>query len=325
MRPSRRDLLRLGACAAALPAVSDIAHAQHYPARPVHIITGFPAGSASDLAARLIGQPLSDLLGQPVVIENRPGVAANLAAEAVARAPADGYTLLLLTTVNAIDATLYQDLPFKLTRDIAPVASLVSGPGVMEVNASFPVKSVPEFIAYAKANPGKINMATGGSGSMPDAYGVLFAMLSGVDMVRVPYRGTPPAVADLVSGQVQVMFDTFAASIGLVRSGQLRALAVTTSTRSAALPDVPALSEFLPAYDASLWLGIGAPTGTPPEVVGTLNGAINTILREPTVTARFAELGYATCPNSPAEFGGTIANDIDKWGKVIKFAGIKPG
>jgi tripartite-type tricarboxylate transporter receptor subunit TctC len=323
MRPSRRQLLRSGACALALPALSDIARAQQYPARPVHVVTGFPAGSASDLAARLIGQRLSDRLGQPFVIDNRPGVAGNLAAEAVVRAPADGYTLLLLTTVNAFNATLYQDLHFTLARDIAPVASLIRGPGVMEVNASFPANSVPEFIAYAKANPGKINMATGGSGSMPDIYGALFMMMSGIELVRVPYRGTPPAVADLASGQVQVMFDTFAASMALIRGGQLRALAVTTSTRSAALPDVPALCEFLPGYDASLWLGVGAPKGTPPEAIETLNTAINSVLAEPSITARFAELGYATYPNSPAEFGTIITRDIEKWAKVIEFAGIK--
>src|SRR5215472_3031314 len=230
--------------------------------------------------------------------------------------------LLLVTSVNAINAKLYENLSFDLIHDIAPVARLAQGPGVMEVNPVFPAKTVLEFIACAKANPGKINMATAGSGSMLDVYGSLFMMMAGVDMVRVPYRGTPPAVADLVGGRVQVMFDSFVASIALVRSGTLRALAVTTTARSGALPDVPSLSEFLPGYDASLWLGIGAPKGTPPDVVDTLNKAVNAALAEPEIEAKFAEFGYATFANSPAAFGQVIAGDVDKWAKVVRFAGM---
>jgi tripartite-type tricarboxylate transporter receptor subunit TctC len=321
----RRKLLRLAAAAAAFPALLPRAgRAQTYPIRPVRIINGFPAGSASDTAARLIGQHLSDQLGQPFVIENRTGAAGNLAADMVAHAPSDGYTLLLLTSVNAVNANLYDNLSFDIARDITPVAGLVRGPGVMEVNSSFPTKSVPEFIAYAKANPGKINMATAGSGSMLDVYGALFMMMAGVDMTRVPYRGTPPAVADLVSGQVQVIFDTFVASIALVRSGKLRALAVTTAARSVALPDVPSLGDFLPGYDASLWLGIGAPRGTDPGIVETLNKGVRVALKDPAIEARFAEFGYATFPNSPIEFEQTIMSDIHKWARVIKFASIKP-
>jgi tripartite-type tricarboxylate transporter receptor subunit TctC len=249
----RRQFLHLAAGAAVLPAVSRVACADTYPSRPVRIIVGFPAGSASDVTARLMGQWLSEHLGRQFVIENRPGATSNLAAELVLRAPPDGYTLLFVTSVNAINATLYNNLNFDLIRDIAPVASIARGPGVMEVNPMFPANSVPEFIVYAKANPGKINMATAGSGSMMSAYGELFKMMAGVDMVPVPYRGTPPALTDLIGGRVQVVFDTFAASIEFVRAGKLRALAVTSATRSAALPDIPSLAEFLPGYDASSW------------------------------------------------------------------------
>jgi tripartite-type tricarboxylate transporter receptor subunit TctC len=259
-----RNFLQLAASAAALSAVSRVASAQAYPTRPVRIIVGFPGGSASDTTARLIGQSLSERLGQPFVVENRPGVASNIAAEAVVRAPPDGYTLLLVTSVNAINANLYENsLSFDLIHDIAPVARLARGPGVMEVNPMFPAKTVPEFIAYAKANPGKINMATAGSGSMLHVYGELFKMMAGVDMVPVPYRGAPPALTDLIGGRVQVVFDTFAASIEFVRAGKLRALAVTTATRSPALPDVPSLNDFLPGYDASTWLGMRAKEYTP--------------------------------------------------------------
>ena len=324
MKLPRRKFLHLAVSTVALPAVSRIARADTYPSRPVHIIVGFPPGSLSDTIARLIGQWLSDRLGQQFVIENRPGAASNLAAETVVRAPADGYTLLLVTSVNAINATLYDNLNFDLIHDIVPVASITRGPGVMEVNPTFPAKSVPEFIAYAKANPGKINMATSGSGSMLDVYGELFMMTAGVDMVRVAYHGSPPALADLIGGRVQVVFDTFAASIALVRAGKLRALAVTTTTRSAALPDIPSLSDFLPGYDASSWEAIGAPKNTPPDIVDKLNKEINAAFVDPSMKERFADLGRTTPATSPAEFGKFIAEEKEKWGKVIKSANIKP-
>jgi tripartite-type tricarboxylate transporter receptor subunit TctC len=320
----RRNLLHLVAGVTALPAVSRFAWAQSYPTRPVRIIVGFPPGSVSDTTARLIGQWLSDRLGQPFVIENRTGATSNLAAEAVVRSPADGYTLLLVTSVNTINATLYDNPSFDLIRDIAPVASIGRGPGIMEVNTMFPAKSVPEFIAYAKANPGKINMATAGSGSMLDVYGELFMMMAGVDMMRVPYRGAPPAVADLMGGQVQVVFDTFAASIALVKAGKLRALAVTTATRSPALPDIPSLSDFLPGYDASNWEGIGAPKNTPPEIVEKLNKEINAALVDASMKARFAEFGHTAFATSSIEFAQFIADEKQKWGKVIRAANIKP-
>jgi tripartite-type tricarboxylate transporter receptor subunit TctC len=323
MKLPRRQFLHLAAGAAALPAVSRIARAQTYPTRPVHIVVGFAAGSASDIVARLVGQRLSERLGRQFVIDNRPGVASNLAAEAVVRAPPDGYTLLLITSVNAINATLYDNLKFDI-RDIAPVASIARGPGVMEVNPTFPAKSVPEFIAYAKANPGKINMGTGGSGSLLDAYGELFKMMAGVDMVPVPYRGAPPALTDLIGGRVQVVFDTFAASIELVRAGKLRALAVTTATRSDALPEVPTLSEFVPGYEASGSWGIVAPKNTPVEIVDRLNKEINAALADPEMKARFADFGATGLQGSPAEFGKLIAEETEKWAKVVKFAGMKP-
>jgi len=324
MKLPRRKFLHMAAGAAALPLVPRPASALDYPTRPVRIIAGFAPGSMSDTTARLISQRLSERLGQQFIVENRPGAASNLAAEAVARAAADGYTLLLVTSVNTINATLYENLKFNFVRDIAPVATVDRGPGVMEVNPMFPAKSVPEFIAYAKANPGKINMATAGSGSMLDVYGELFMMMAGVDMVRVPYRGAPPAVTDLVGGRVQVVFDTFAASIALVRAGKLRALAVTTATRSAALPDIPSLGDFLPGYEASSWEGIGAPKNTPPDVVEKLNNEINAALADPAMKARFADFGRATFANSPAEFGKFIADEIEKWAKVIRIANIKP-
>jgi len=270
-----------------LAAISGAA-AEPYPLRPVRILVGFPGGSASDTTARLIGQFLSERLGQQFVVENRTGAASNLAAEAVTHSPADGYTLLLVTSVNAINANLYHSLSFDLVRDIVPVARLARGPGIMEVNPAFPAKTVPEFIAYAKANPGKINMATAGSGSMLDVFGQLFKMKAGVDMVAVPYRGAPPAITDLIGGRVQVVFDTFAASIEFVRTGKLRPLAVTTAMRSPILPDVPPLADFLPGYDASTWLAVGAPKNTPREIVEKLNAAINTALADPTMQERIA-------------------------------------
>jgi tripartite-type tricarboxylate transporter receptor subunit TctC len=324
MKLPRRAILRLAAGAAALPAASRVAWAQTYPTRPARIIAGFPPGSASDVTARLLGQWLSERLGQSFIVENRLGAASNLAAEAVVRALPDGYTLLLVTSVNAVNATLYDNLNFDLIRDIAPVASLARGPGVMVVNPMFPAKSVPEFIAYAKANPGKINVGTAGSGSMLDVYGELFTMMAGVDMVRVPYRGAPPALTDLIGGRVQVVFDTFAASIELIRADKLRALGVTTATRSAALPDIPSLADFLPGYDASILLGMGAPKNTPSDIVALLNKEINAALTDPSMQARIANFGYTTFASTPAEYGKLVADDIEKWAKVIKFADIKP-
>ena len=324
MKLPRRNFLHLAAGAAALPAVSSIASAQAYPTRPVRIIVGFPGGSASDTTARLIGQSLSERLGQPFVVENRPGAASNIAAEAVVRAPPDGYTLLLVTSVNAINAKLYESsLSFDLIHDIAPVARLARGPGVMEVNPMFPAKTVPEFIAYAKANPGKINMATAGSGSMLHVYGELFKMMAGVDMVPVPYRGAPPAVTDLIGGRVQVVFDTFAASIEHIRAGRLRALAVTTATRSDALPDIPTVGEFLPGYEGGIWYGLGAPQATPAEIVNKLNTAVNAGLSDPNMKTRLADLGGTVLAGSPADFGKLIAEETEKWGEVVKFTGIK--
>ena len=325
MKLPRRKFLHLAAGVTALSATSRSARAQSYPARPVRIIVGFPPGSVSDTTGRLIGQWLSERLGQSFVIENRTGAASNLAADTVAHAAPDGYTLLLITSVNTINATLYDKLVnFDFIHDIAPVASIGRGPGVMEVNPEFPAKSVPQFIAYAKANPGKINMATAGSGSMLDVYGELFMMMAGVDMVRVPYRGAPPALTDLVGGRVQVVFDTFAASIAMVRADKLRALAVTTASRSPTLPDVPALAEFLPGYDASNWEGLGAPKNTPPEIIETLNKAVNAALADPSLTARFADFGHTAFATSPAEFGKFIGDEKGKWAKVIVAANIKP-
>ena len=322
MKLHRRQFLHLAAGAAALPVTPRVAFALDYPTRPVRILVGFPGGSSSDVAARLIGQSLSERLGRQFFVENRPGAASNLAAQAAERASPDGYTLLLFDTVNAIDVTLYNNP--SLIHDIVPVASITRGPGLMVVNPKFPAKSVPEFIAYAKANPGKINMATAGSGSMLDVYGELFMMLAGVDMERVPYRGAPPAVTDLVGGRVDVVFDTFAASIALVRAGQLRALAVTTAMRSEALPDIPSLGDFLPGYDASNWKGIGAPKNTPPEIVEKLNKEINSALSNPSLKAKLAEFGNAPFATSPAEFDKFFAEEVEKWGKVVRAANIKP-
>ncbi len=324
MKSSRRKFLCLAAGAAAVPAVSRTARADTYPSRPVRIIAGFPVGSASDVTARLMGQLLSERLGRSFIVENRLGAAGNLAAEAVVRASPDGYTLLLVTSVNAVNATLYDNLNFDLIHDIAPVESLARGPGVMVVNPTFAAKSVPEFIAYAKANPGKINMGTGGSGSLLDVYGELFKMMASVDMTAVSYRGAPPALADLMGGRVEVVFDTFSASVELIRAGKLRALAVTTATRSAALPDIPAIGDFLPGYDASNLLGIGAPKNTPTDIVDRLNKEINAGLANTVMKTGIANFGYSTLASSSAEFGKLIVEDIEKWAKVVKFAGIKP-
>jgi tripartite-type tricarboxylate transporter receptor subunit TctC len=324
MKFPRRQFLRLATGAAVLPTVSRIARAQTYPSRPVRYIVGFPAGSGSDIAARLMAQWLSERLGQPFVVENRPGAGSNLGTEAVVRAPADGYTLLLFTTAAAINATLYDRLNFNFIQDIAPVASMVRGPLVMEVNPSVPAKTVPEFIAYAKANPGKLNMASAGNGTAAHVAGELFKMMAGVDLVHVPYRGSPSALTDLFGGQVQVMFDSISSSSEHIRAGKLRPLAVTTATLAEALPDIPTMGAFVPGYEASQWYGIGAPKSTPVEIVGKLSKEINAGLADPRMQARVADLGYTVFASSPADVGKFITAETEKWGKVVKFAGIKP-
>ncbi|HEY6860801.1 MAG TPA: tripartite tricarboxylate transporter substrate binding protein [Pseudolabrys sp.] len=324
MKLLRRQFLHLATGAAALPAVSRIALALDYPTRPVHVIVGYPPGSGPDIEARLIGQWLSGRLDQPFIIENRPGAASNIATEMVVHAPADGSTLLLVASANASNATLYDKLNFNFIRDIAPVASIMRAPFVMEVNPSFPAKSVPEFIAYAKANPRKINMASSGNGTLPHVCGELFKMMTGIDMVHVPYRGGAPALVDLLSGQVQVGFSVVTESIEYIKAGKLRALAVTTAARSEVLPDIPTVSEFVPDFEASAWVGIGAPKNTPTEIIEKLNTDINAGLADPKLKARFADLGATVFVGSPTDFGRFIAGETEKWAKVVKFAGIKP-
>ena len=320
----RRRFLHLAARAAALPALPRIAWAQTYPTRPVHLIVGTVAGATPDIDARIIGQWLSERLGQPFVIENRPGAGTNIATELVVRARPDGHTLLLITTANAINATLYDNLNFNFIRDIAPVASLVRTPLVMEVNPLVPAKTVSEFIAYANANPGKINMASAGNGTPQHVSGELFKMMAGVKLLHVPYRSTGPALVDLLGGQVQVMFDTVPASIEFIRAGKLRPLAVTTATRLEVLPGVPAVGEFVPGYEASAWQGIGAPKSTPAEIIERLNTHINAGLADPKMKARLADLGAIPIPMTPADFGKLIADETEKWGKAVQFSGAKP-
>jgi tripartite-type tricarboxylate transporter receptor subunit TctC len=301
-----------------------VAKAQAYPTRPVRLIVTFPAGSTSDIIARPIGQWLSERLGQPFVIDNRPGAGGTIGTEAVVRAPADGYTLLLVAGAHTINVTLYDKLNFNFIRDIAPIASISRETSVMLVNPSFPAKTVPEFIAYAKANPGKINMASAGVGAPSHVIGELFKMMTSVNLVHIAYRGSPPALTDLLSGQVQLYFATTTASIAYIRAGTLRALAVTSATRSEALPDVPTVGEFVPGYEASAVWGLGAPRDTPPEIIDKLNRGINAALADPKMKARLADLGATGLPGSPADFGRLIAEETEKWAKVIKFAGIKP-
>jgi tripartite-type tricarboxylate transporter receptor subunit TctC len=320
----RRTFLHLAAGAAALPEVSRRAWAQTYPSRPVHCIVGFPAGGPNDIVARLIGQSLSERLGQQFVIENRPGVGGITAAEAVVNARPDGYTLLIAGAPQAISTSLYNNLNFNLGRDIAAVAGIVRVALVMEVNPAVPAKTVPEFIAYAKANPGKLNIASGGNGTSDHVCGELFKMMAGVNMVLVPYRGGAPALIDLVGGQVQVLFDPIPSSIEFIRTGKLRALAVTTATRSDALPDIPTVGEFVPGYEASTWYGVGAPKSTPAEIIDQLNVAINAAIADPKLKTRFADLGGKVLAGSPADFGKLIADETEKWARVIKFAGMKP-
>jgi tripartite-type tricarboxylate transporter receptor subunit TctC len=321
---ARRQFLHLAAGATALPAVSRIAWAQTYPARPVRIVVGLTAGSASDIVARLVGQWLSERLGQQFIVENRPGAGTNIAAEAVVRSVPDGYTLLLAASPNAINASLYDKLSFNFIRDIAPVAAISREPNVIVVNPSLPTRTVPELIAYAKANPGRINMASAGNGTTSHLAGELFKMMTGVNMVHVPYRGGGPALTDLLAGQVQVFFPPMVVPIEQVRAGKLRALAVTTATRSEALPDIPTLGEFVSGYEASVWFGLGAPKGTPAEIVNKLNHETNAALADPKIKARMAETGGNALAGSPADFGKLIAEETEKWGKVIRAANIRP-
>jgi len=324
MELPRRTFLHLAAGVAALPVLPRTALALDYPTRPVRIIVGFPPGGAADIVARLTAQWLSQRLHQRFIVENRPGASSNIAAEAVVQAPADGYTLLLVTATNAINATLYDHLSFNFIRDVAPVAGIVRVPNVMVINPSIPADTVPAFIAYAKANPGKINMASGGIGTPVHVAGELFKAMAGVNLVHVPYHGDAPALVDLVGGQVQLMFDLLSASIAFIRSGKLRALAVTTATRSQALPNVPTVAEFLPGYEASSWEALAAPKGTPSEIVGKLNREINAGFADPTFTARLADFGGTPLVGSAADFGILLADETAKWAKVIKSANIKP-
>src|ERR1700722_8499568 len=324
MKLPRRQFLKSDVLAAPSPSLSRIGGGPADPARPVHILGGFPPGSSQDIVARIIGEWLSQRLGQPVIIDNRPGAGGNIAVETVVNAPADGYILLMTGPNNAVNATLYDNLKFNFLRDIEPIAGIMSVPLVMEVNLSVPARSVPEFIAYAKANPGRINMASAGNGTAVHVSGELFKMMTGVDMVHVPYRGTPLAMTDLLGGRVQVIFDNMPGSIGYIRAGKLRPLAVTTMKRSELLPDLPPLSEFVPGYEASAWYGVGAPRNTPAAIIERLTGETNAALADPAMKARLIDLGGTTLPGSPADLGTFMAAETEKWGKVVKFSGAKP-
>jgi tripartite-type tricarboxylate transporter receptor subunit TctC len=323
MKLHRRRFLHLAAGTAALPALARAAGAQTYPARSVRLIIPWPAGQATDTVARLIGQSLAERLGQPFVMENRPGAGGNIGTEAVVRAPPDGYMLLLVNVSNAINATLYKKLNFDFMRDIAPVASIGGGPYVMVVHPSVPAKTVPEFIAYAKANAGAVNMASSGNGSSTHVFGELFKMMTGVNMVHVPYRSVAAGLTDMLSGQVQVTFGTAASTIEYIRTGTLRALAVTTAMRSEALPDLPTIAEFVPGYEATAWFGVGAPRNTPADIIDKLNRDINACLADPKLQARIADLGGIAITGSPADFGRLIVEETEKWAKVVKFSGAK--
>ncbi len=324
MRVPRRRLLYLAAGAAALPALSRMAGAQTYPTRPVRIVVGYAAGGGTDLVARLMGQWLSERLGQQFVIENRTGAATNVGTEAVVRAPADGYTLLLAHTANAINATFYEKLSFNFIRDIAPVAGLMRVPNVMVVNPALPAKTVPEFIAYAKANPGTINMGSGGAGGPDHMSGELFKAMTGISLIHVPYRGLSPALSDLLGGQVQVVFSSLPAAIEYIRGNKLRALAVTTAARFEGTPDIPTVGAFVPGYEASQWYGVGAPRNTPVEIVERLNKEINAGLADPKLRAQLADLGGTMLPGSAADFGKLVADETEKWAKVVKLSGARP-
>jgi tripartite-type tricarboxylate transporter receptor subunit TctC len=321
MRLSRREVLRLAAGVATFPAVLRMAKAENYPYKPVRFIIGYTPGGSADIAARLTGQWLSERLGQSFIVESRPGAGSNIGTEAVIRSPPDGYTILLVAPANAINATLYRKLNYNFIRDIEPVAGIIRFPNVMEVNPSVPAKTVPEFITYAKANPGKINFASSGNGSTIHMSGELFKMMTGVDIVHVPYRGSAQALTDMLGGQVQVMFDNVPTSLEHIRSGKLRPLAVTTSMRSEVLPDVPTMADFVPGYESSAWYGVAVPKGTPPEIIDMLNRAINAGLADPKLKARFAELSAAVLPGSPDDFGKLLADETEKWAKVVKFSG----
>jgi tripartite-type tricarboxylate transporter receptor subunit TctC len=322
--PHRRQFLHLAAGAAALPAVARVARGQSYPSRPVHWIVGYTPGGGNDIFARLMGQWLQERLGQPFVIENRPGAGSNIATEAVVNARPDGYAILLANFANASNASLYANLKFNFIRDIAPIAGIVRVPNIMLVNQSLPVKTIPEFIAYAKANPGKISMASAGIGSTGHLAGELTKMMAGIDFVHVPYRGNAPAITDLLSGQVQILFASLPSSIEYVRAGKARGLAVTTAMRAAAAPDLPAIAEFVAGYEVSSWYGIGAPRNTPSDVIDTLNKAVNVGLADPRLKKQLDDQGGIEMAGTPADFGRLIADETEKWAKVIKFAGIKP-
>ena len=323
MRLPRRKFLRLAAGAAALPTVSRIASAQNYPSRPIRLILGFAAGGSADIVARLIAQFVSERIGQPVIVENRTGASSNLAGEAVARSAPDGYTLLFVTTVNAINATFFDNLKFDLKRDFAPVSGVTRVPNVLEVNPSVPANTVAEFIAYAKAKPGKLNMASTGNGTSIHLAGELFKAMTGTNLVHVPYRSPPQAMTDLLAGQVQVMFDVMTQGLQHIKEGRLRALAVTTAARSDALPDVPTVAETVPGYEASSWSGVCAPSGTPAAIVAMLNKEINAALTDPTIKARLASMGSMAITGSPIEFATFLSEETDKWGKVVRAANIK--
>ena len=324
MKLPRRNFLHLVAGAAALPFAPQVARAQAYPSRPVKIIVSFAAGGPTDILARLTAQWLSERLGQQFVVENRPGGGGNIGAEAVVRAPADGYTLLLVGGNNAINATLYDKLNFNFIRDIAPVATIIRAPQILVVNPSVPAKTIPEFIAHAKAHPRKLNMASGGTGTPPHLAGELFKMMAGVDLIHVPYRGNGPAFNDLIGGQVQVMFPSPVGLLEYIRAGKLRALAVTMATRSEALADLSTVGDFVPGYEASGWFGVGSPRNTPSEIIDKLNKEINAALADPKLKTRLADLGGDVLALSPGEFGKLIADETEKWGKVIRAANIKP-
>jgi tripartite-type tricarboxylate transporter receptor subunit TctC len=324
MKLHRRKFLALAGCVATAPAFSRHAAAEDYPARPVRIVAGFAAGGGVDITARLIGQWLADRLGQSFVIENRPGAGGNIGTEAVVNAAADGYTLLLATVPNAVNASLYEKLKFNFIRDIAPIAGIIRVPMVILLNPSVPATTVPEFIGYAKANPGKINMASAGNGSAPHVAGELFKMMAGVDLVHIPYRGQGPALTDLLGGDVQVLFATAPGTTDYIRTGKLRALAVTSAARAEVLPELPTVADFVPGYEASQWYGLAAPRNTPAEIVGRLNTEINAAITDPGMKARLAALGGEPLPGTSAEFGRLIADETDKWAKVVRAAGIKP-
>ena len=323
MQLPRREFLSLATAAAAFPTMSRIAWSQTYPSRPVHIILGFPAGGSSDVIGRLMAQWLSERLGQPFIFDNRPGAGSNIGTETAARAAPDGYTLLWATSANAINATLYDNLNFNFLRDFVPAAGVFRVPNVLEVHPSVPATTVPEFIAYAKANPGKINFASGGIGATQHLAAELFMFMTGVEMSHVPYRGSAPALIDLLGGQVQVMFDLVPASLGYIRAGKLRALAVTTATRSEALPDLPTVSEFVPGYEASTWNGVVVPTGTPPEIIARLTQEIGAGLADPQIKAHLAALGATELAGPATDFGKLVSDDTEKWGKIIRTANIK--